>query len=965
MNPPRLDPALLHHAATGQGGMQWRSLEELADTPEFRAAVQREFPAGASEFADAGSRRRFLGLMGASLALAGLSACRRLPMEKLVPYVKQPEQLIPGEPLFFASTEVLSGYARGVLVESHEGRPTKIEGNPGHPASLGATDALMQAAVLQLYDPDRSQTPLRQGQPDTVSNCFATLTAQRSAWEKNGGAGLRLVLGHTTSPALLDQIARLAARYPQARCCVHEPALNLHASHAPLPLAEKDVIFSLDADFLACGPGAVAHTKQFQKRRDPAGKMVRLYVAESTPSLTGAQADHRFVLTPQEIQQLAQQMEAALQGASPQDAPAWLPAVMRDLKANAKRALVVAGEFQPPAVHAAVRRINEALGDAAPPAATVAFPAPLQSLQELSADMLAGEVAALFILGCNPAYSAPADVPFADALAKVPLSLHHGLHADETAVRCTWHLPAAHWLEAWGDAAACDGTCSIQQPLIEPLYGGLSAHEILAVLLAQPSALGGYETVRAFWQKQHTGADFESFWRTSIHDGVIRQGARDSSRSTPPPPAAPLSSAASGSNGLTLLIRPDPHIHDGQFANNAWLQELPKPMTKLVWENAAHIAPATAKRLGLNHGDVVSLSQGGRHVDAPLWLLPGMAQDCVLIHLGYGRWRAGRVGTGLGFSAYALQTSNALWQINGLELRPTGARHSFATTQDHSAMEGRELVRHADQPAYQRDPAFAQKASPSPGADETLYPKVASKGHAWGMVINLSSCIGCSACTIACQSENNIPVVGREQVTKHREMHWLRVDRYFEGTLEAPAILHEPVPCMHCENAPCELVCPVAATVHDSEGLNAMVYNRCIGTRYCSNNCPYKVRRFNFLQFVDTETPQLKLQRNPNVSVRTRGVMEKCTYCVQRIESARISAKVAGRELRDGDVTPACAQACPAEAITFGDLNDPASKVSKLRADPRNYALLAELNTRPRTTYLAKVWNRNPEIPAA
>jgi MoCo/4Fe-4S cofactor protein with predicted Tat translocation signal len=959
MNPPRLDPATLRIAASG-AAMQWRSLEQLADTPEFRAAIQREFPVGASEFADAGSRRRFLGLMGASLALAGLSACRRQPMEKLVPYVKQPEQLIPGEPLFFASADVLSGFARGVLVESHEGRPTKIEGNPAHPASLGATDVFMQAAILQLYDPDRSQTPLLHGEPAAADHFFSVLTAQRTAWARDHGAGLRFVLGNTTSPTLLDQIKQLAALYPAARWCIHEPALNLHASHAPVSIAEQDVIFSLDADFLASGPAAIAYTKQFQARRDPTAKMLRLYLAESAPSLTGAQADHRFVMSPQAIAQLPAQIAAALHGTAAPDAPAWLPAVVRDLQSHPGRALILAGEFQSPAMHAAVAQLNHTLGHAAPPPADPPFPAPQQTLQRLTADMASGSVSALFILGTNPVYSAPADVPFAQALAQVPLTIHHGLYADETAEKCTWHLPAAHWLEAWGDAASCDGTRSIQQPLIEPLYGGLSAHEILAALLAQPLT-GSYAHVRATWQRHHPTPPFEPFWRTTIHDGLAPSSTLPPPLPPTPPPFQSPSPPPSPS-ALTLLIRPDPHIHDGQFANHAWLQELPKPMTKLVWENAAHIAPATAARLGLHHGDVVTLTHEGRKVEAPLWLLPGMAADCVLVHLGYGRWRAGRVGDHLGFNAYALQTSAAPWGGTGLELHATGARHAFATTQDHSAMEGRDLVRHADQSAYHSDPAFAQHAAPTPAAEESLYPKVDYKGHAWGMTINLNSCIGCSVCTIACQAENNIPVVGREQVIKHREMHWMRVDRYFEGSPDKPTILHEPVPCMHCENAPCELVCPVAATVHDSEGLNAMVYNRCIGTRYCSNNCPYKVRRFNFLQYADVETPQLKLQRNPNVTVRTRGVMEKCTYCVQRIEAARITAQVAGRALKDGDVVPACVQACPAEAITFGDINDPASKVAKLKADPRNYALLGELNTRPRTTYLAKIWNRNPEI---
>jgi molybdopterin-containing oxidoreductase family iron-sulfur binding subunit len=931
---------------------QWRSLEELADTPEFREALAREFPEGASEFDDPVSRRRFLALMGASLALAGLTACSRMPVEKLVPYVKQPEALVPGRPLFFASAECFCGFARGVLVESHEGRPTKIEGNPGHPASLGATDALMQAAVLQLYDPDRSQTPLLRGVPSTRERFLEDILARRKAWTRNDGAGLRFVIGHVTSPTLLDQIAQLAARFPASKWCVHEPALDLAAPREVLPIADADVIFSIDADFLGFGPASVANTKQFQARRDPEKKMLRLYVAESAPSLTGAQADHRFPLSPAALARLPAQLEAALAGESPAEAPAWLAAVAHDLRANTGRALVVAGEFQPPSAHEVARRINRALGTE-PRRVEFPFPTPLQSLGELADEMRAGSVETLVVIGANPAYSAPADITFADVLAKTPFTIHLGLHADETAALCTWHLPESHWLEAWSDATAFDGTPGIVQPLVEPLYDSLSAHELLAALVGNESA-SGYEIVRKFWSAHLD----ETGWRKAVHDGVISLPSRAATAS---PRSAPTPEIA---EGLTLLIRPDPRVLDGRFANNAWLQELPRPFTQIVWDNAAQIAPATARRLGLRHGEVVELKRAGLRIEAPLWVLPGMAEDCVLVHLGYGRRRAGSVGAGVGFDAYALQTSDAPWGGPGLKIRATGRAHEFVSTQHHHAMEGRELARHADLAEFRRDPDFARRVGNPPAPDETLYPPVAYEGHAWGMTVNLGTCIGCSACTIACQAENNIPVVGREQVAMNREMHWIRVDRWFEGDPDQPRVLHQPVPCMHCEDAPCEVVCPVAATVHDSEGLNAMVYNRCIGTRYCSNNCPYKVRRFNFLDFVNRRAPQLALQRNPNVTVRARGVMEKCTYCVQRIESARITARVAGRELRDGDIVPACAQACPAEAITFGDINDPRSRVSREKAKTVNYGLLAELNTRPRTTYLAKIWNRNPEIEA-
>jgi molybdopterin-containing oxidoreductase family iron-sulfur binding subunit len=569
--------------------------------------------------------------------------------------------------------------------------------------------------------------------------------------------------------------------------------------------------------------------------------------------------------------------------------------------------------------------------------------------------MNAGQVETLIILGANPVFTAPADIDFVHALSKTPLAIHLGLYADETAELCAWPVPASHWLESWSDATASDGTQSIGQPLIEPLYDSLSAHELLAAILGAPAS--DYDIVRAFWSRHLD----EEGWRKDVHDGVI-------STLAPLPPAQPFPQATppkvSGQrDGLALVVRPDSRVLDGRYANNAWLQELPQPMTKLVWDNAAHIAPATAQRLGLKHGDVVELRRAGRSVEAPLWVLPGMARDSVLVQLGHGRWRAGRVGDGVGFNAFALQTSDAPWGGPGLEIRATGRTHDFVTTQHHQVMEGRELARHADLAEFRRNPDFARDEGKPPAPDETLYPPYTYEGHAWGMTVNLGSCIGCSACTIACQAENNIPVVGREQVAVNREMHWIRVDRYFEGGLDNPEILFQPVPCMHCEDAPCEVVCPVGATLHDAEGINAMIYNRCIGTRYCSNNCPYKVRRFNFLDFVNRRAPQLALQRNPDVTVRARGVMEKCTYCVQRIELARITARVEGRSLRDGDIVPACAQACPADAIVFGDINDPLSRVSREKAKPQNYGLLAELNTRPRTSYLAKVWNRNPAVP--
>jgi molybdopterin-containing oxidoreductase family iron-sulfur binding subunit len=590
------------------------------------------------------------------------------------------------------------------------------------------------------------------------------------------------------------------------------------------------------------------------------------------------------------------------------------------------------------------------------------------SIRELAEDMDAGRVSFLLILGGNPVFDAPADLRFAERLQKVAMRVHLSPYNDETSVLCQWHVPEAHPLECWSDARAFDGTASVVQPLIAPLYGGKSAHELLAAL-AGKSQTSAYEHVRETWRKHAGGGDFERFWRRVVHDGVV-PGTAHPERAERPAAGferAIRPSAAEG-GGLRVLLRADPSIHDGRFANNGWLQELPKPMTRLTWDNAVLVAPATAERLGLANGDVVEVAAGGASVRGPVWILPGQAADCVTIHLGYGRTRVGKVGAGTGFDAYPLRTAGAPWTIPGASLRKTGERRVLACTQDHHSMEGRAPVRVAlvAAPAGHHGHGETGHGDAGHGAHgedlPTMYPEHPYEGHAWGMSIDLNACVGCGACVVACQAENNIPVVGRDQVSRGREMHWIRVDRYFEGDLDDPDVYHQPLPCMHCENAPCEVVCPVAATTHSSEGLNDMVYNRCVGTRYCSNNCPYKVRRFNFLQYSDFETESLKLLRNPDVTVRSRGVMEKCSYCVQRINEVRIASQREDRPIRDGEIQTACQQACPARAIVFGDQNDPASRVSLLKKDPRDYALLHELNTRPRTTYLATLRNPSPDL---
>jgi molybdopterin-containing oxidoreductase family iron-sulfur binding subunit len=595
--------------------------------------------------------------------------------------------------------------------------------------------------------------------------------------------------------------------------------------------------------------------------------------------------------------------------------------------------------------------------------------------------MHAGKVELLVVLGGNPAYDAPADLDLAAALDKVPLRLHHGLYLDETGERCHWHLPASHPLESWGDLRAADGTVSIVQPLIAPLYNTISAIELLAAFL-EDSPQKGHEIVKSHWETALGTDGFEAKWNRALHDGVVAgtAAAPKAAKVVAGDWARPRAAEAKG--GLELVFRPDPAVHDGRFANLGWLQELPKPLSKITWGNAAFVSPRTAESLGGarteqkatgHHTDVVELRLGGRTVEAPLWVLPGQADGVVTVHLGHGRTRAGKVGTGVGFSAYALRTADAPWTASGLEVAKTGERALVACTQDHWTIDGRasgeaherHIVRAVDLAELARNPQAVHQMGHDPGPGLSMYPDHEYGGRAWGLSIDMSACVGCNACVVACQSENNIPVVGKDQVGRGREMHWIRVDRYYEGPPESPQTVHQPVPCMHCENAPCEVVCPVAATVHSEEGLNDMVYNRCVGTRYCSNNCPYKVRRFNFYLYQDWDTPSYKMMRNPEVTVRSRGVMEKCTYCVQRIVRTRIDAKNQDRPIRDGEIVTACEQACPARAIVFGDLNDKESRVAKLRSSERSYGLLTELQTRPRTTYLAAVRNPNPQIPGA
>jgi MoCo/4Fe-4S cofactor protein with predicted Tat translocation signal len=989
----KLDLAEVRARLDGARGRDyWRSLDDLAGTPEFEDLLQREFPRqaiGWSEDENPGEgRRNFLKLMAASLALGGLAACTRQPNEHIMPYVRQPEEIVPGKPLFYATAFPLSGVATGVLAESHEGRPTKIEGNPEHPASLGACDVFSQAAVLQLYDPDRSQTLNFQGEIRSWTNFLATFREALAQQKARGGAGIRILTETVTSPTLADQIRAFQKLYPGTRWHQWEPA-GAHEERAgaiqafgqPVntwyDLSKAAVVVSLDSDFLASGPASLRYARQFAARRRVRGnqtEMNRLYVAEPFPTPTGSKADHRLPLRAADISEFAWALATSLGAAAgPKqgdnvDVFKWVGPIARDLQAHKGSSLIIAGPHQPPIVHALAHVMNAHLGNAGK---TLFYTDPVEaepvnqlgSLQDLVKDLDAGAVDLLLILGGNPAFTAPVEFGMRDRLKKAKLRIRLGMYEDETSEVCQWQLPETHFLETWSDARAFDGTVTIMQPLIQPLYNGRSAHQVLQMVTDQPE-LAPLDIVKGYWSRQRGGADFEAWWRKSVHDGWVAGSALPTKTPAIHSEAIRARAGVRKLGGtLEVVFRPDPGIYDGRFANNGWLQEFPKPVTKLTWDNAAFLSPATARRLNVDTGDMLELKYKGNKLRAPVCVQPGQVNASVVLHLGYGRTRAGRAGTGQGFNPYGLRTGSALWHDVGLEASKTSGKYPFAQTQNFQVLDAkRHIIRKADIEEYKKNPEAPHEGADMPPKELTIYPDWKYEGYAWGMAIDLNACTGCGACVVACQAENNVAVVGKDQVRRGRHMHWLRVDTYYSGEVVNPAIYHQPLPCMQCETAPCELVCPVQATAHSSEGLNDMVYNRCVGTRYCSNNCPYKVRRFNYYLFSDYETPTLKLLNNPDVTVRSRGVMEKCTYCVQRINSAKIDAEKQDRKVKDGEIQTACQASCPTQAISFGDINDPNSRVSALKKEKLNYGLLAELNTRPRTTYLATLRNPNPEV---
>jgi molybdopterin-containing oxidoreductase family iron-sulfur binding subunit len=1079
------------------GKEYWRSIEEHADTPEFREFIAEEYPHEIEEWDNGLSRRNFVKVMGASLALAGLSGCVIQPPEKIVAPVRPTEGSLPGKAEYFATAMSLGGVATGLLAKAYEFRPVKIEGNPQHPGSRGATDVLAQASLLGMYDPDRSQEVTFRGNP---KNWEAFMTEFRAVIEENrkdGGAGVRILTETVTSPTLIDQFAKIKTELPNSKWIQYEP-INTDNAMAGAKMAfgspvqtiykfdKAERILSLSADLFS--GFNVAYIKDFGKGRafsEEKKEINRLYSIETTISLTGAKADHRIAVKPSQMAEVAKAVAKAVGVAGATSTytenAAWIAAMAKDLVEHKGKSIVVAGDNQPPVVHALAHAMNAALGNVGQ---TVVYTDPMspntdktqvEQFKELIADVDGGRVKLLVVLGGNPVYNSPADVKLSpERMAKIPMRVHHGLYFDETAEQCQWHVHDKHYLESWSDARAFDGTVSIIQPLVAPLYDGKNVHEVVQLFMKEGFDKKDSDIVKEYWQRTNitpsaavpvakeepkkedpkkdeakatepkaedhkaeapkteakvaepattagkeapkaatppakdapktavpavvpagtSPKSFEDNWRKAIHDGVVPNTA--AAVKTVTATTAFLSQpetkpAASGNVEISIL--PDPCVYDGRFVNNGWLQELPNPLNKITWENVALISPATAKKLGVNTGndedeksggvrgtsfintrggnmssDLVTMKYQGGEITkpVPMWITPGQPDDVVTIYMGYGRTRAGKVGTGLGYSAFDVRRSDAMDYGFG-EIAKRNETTQIASTQIHFNMEGRDILRVWDIDEFEKDPTIGHQHDEYP---KSMYPyeqhqAVYNQNYKWGMTLDINSCVGCNACVIACQSENNIPVVGKEQVERSREMHWLRIDAYYGGDdVNKPEGPHfQPVLCQQCEQAPCETVCPVHATVHSAEGLNDMVYNRCVGTRYCSNNCPYKVRRFNFLLYQDWNTPQYKLMRNPEVSIRSRGVMEKCTYCTQRISAARIEAEKDGRKIRDGEVVTACQAACPTEAITFGDISDPNSKIAKSKKDHRNYILLNELNTQPRTTYLAGLKNQNKEMP--
>ena len=1009
----------------------WRSPSDLNKDPSMLELSQPEFMPGVDEAPGGASRRQFMQLMGASMALAGLSSCRR-PVEKILPYTDKPEEVIPGIPMYYATSMPFRGTLLNLLVESHEGRPTKVEGNPEHPVSRGASGIFEQASILNLYDPDRSKSVLHNNGEaswdDFVTYC-------RTLLSNAGNRQIAVLSEPTSSPTVLALRGQLAQAFPSLRWITYspegqEPGLaGMHSAYGRTlrpwyQLDRADVIVSFDADFLSpVDRNFVHNARSFaasRKLTSPDDSMSRLYAIESGFTVTGASADNRLRLRSSEIAEFVAAVAVFLDvegvegmGASFVNS-AYAREIANDLRRAGSSGVVIAGDAQPPEVHAMCAAINQVLNavgntvmlldtDEAQPVSQS------EELRGLVTAMSRSELDALIMIGVNPVYDLPGELDFAGALPRVGTSIHLGSHVDETAALSSWHIPRSHYLEAWGDGRAYDGTLSVIQPLIAPLHDSKSDIEVLQALGAGLDS-SGYDLVRARWQT-YIPDNFEAGWRKALHDGFL-EGSQYETVVPTIDYTATRSALSVGADDIEVVFSLDAKVLDGSYSNNVWCQELPDPVTKVVWDNVAVMSPATAERLGVevnykegkHYSDVISLTLNDNTVEIPIWIVPGHADNSIHLTLGYGRklpternlrsmhlfdldhytdvYNKGAVSTDVGVNVASLRTPTTMTVAVGASVQPTGTKQLVVTTQDHGYMEGRPLYRMATMDEYKAKPDFADKAVKTlPGGEPwEEYPTLWEEDHPtaqpgfkdnpyyenqWGMVIDLNACTGCSVCVVACQSENNIQVVGKSEVGRGREMHWIRLDRYYvseEGNEENPMMVSQPIPCMHCENAPCESVCPVAATVHSPDGTNQMIYNRCIGTRYCANNCPYKVRRFNFFNWTKTLPVDVQMAQNPNVTVRSRGVMEKCSFCIQRIRRANIKANIEKSSIQDGDVLTACQQACPTGAIVFGDINDPTSMVSQYRKNDRRYNMLAELNTKPRTSYLGRVRNPNPEL---
>lgn len=999
------------------GKAYWRSLNELAGTAEFQDWVHREFPNHADEWLKGDSRRSFLKVMAASFALAGLTACR-WPEEKIVAFSRRPEAVNPGVPAYFATAMETGGYGVGLVVKSFDGRPVKAEGNTEHPCSRGATTLQAQASILEMYDPERGNRYARREGAQTAYPSRDQFNHEARShfakYQANGGRGLYFLSEATNSPTMLDLRRRMRAAIPNAIWYEYEPISYDHEREGTRALFGRPyrlqphfdrakVILSLDHDFLTQHPASLAWARDYAASRDPKqDEISRLYAVEGVYSLTGAMADHRVILEPSRIEgftfalldkvigllgndfhlssAIGDEARRFRNESYPQDV---LNAIANDLVNHRGAGVVVAGPRQSAAVHAAAQLLNVILGNVGETVGYILDAQPerphhYEAIADLTRQIEGGAVETLVILGGNPAYDAPADLDFSEKLSQVSTSFHLSLYENETSKRCSWYVPRAHHLESWGDAIAYDGTVSMVQPLIAPLYEGMSAIEAVALAMGD-ELTRGYDLVRRTFEPRFGAENFEAAWRTALHDGVVANSAPAvvapsvdeervlrMMRDVEPPSATPTT------DEIDLVFLADPRLYDGRYANNGWLQELPDTLTKLTWDNALFLSPATAKTLGARHERMARLTLDGESKEIVVYVMPGLAPNTAAVWLGHGRRDAGRVGNGVGFDVYPLRASTAMDLKPGASIEPLRQRYILASTQDHFAIDAlgarererrvKTLIQEANHQHYKENPTFAKEYGEHYPKHDLWTPPVEYDGHKWGMAIDLNSCIGCNACVVACQAENNIPVVGKQQVRRGREMHWIRVDTYFKGDPNDPGVAHQPMTCLHCENAPCEQVCPVAATVHDHEGLNVMVYNRCVGTRYCSNNCPVKVRRFNFFNFNYGLREVEKMRFNPEVTVRNRGVMEKCTFCTQRLQEAKIRARNEKRPLHDGEAVSACAQACPTKAITFGDLNDVKSEIARKHEDERCYSILDILYIKPRAQYLARIHNPNPEL---